>query len=196
MHIARVTPSVDDGLTPASDRRPDRWVGRASAQDSDRRMTQPPSDSCSEGQATLAPAVEELLIDVVADGFTVYCCGDRATPSALVATYEWDHWIDLITIRDFERVTAARMPKRGRVDLFAPQAVVWAYEGTAEQALLMLLNLVHPACPDAPTAEFPAPPRLQVPRAEQRPMTIRLPPHCRAGVRATRLARHLHVDLQ
>ena len=40
-----------------------------------------------------------MLVDVVADGFVVYCCGPRAAPNALVASYEWDHCIDLLTIR-------------------------------------------------------------------------------------------------
>jgi hypothetical protein len=139
-------------------------------------------------QVSLPPVVEGLLLDVVADGFVLYCCGDRAAPNALVASYEWDHCVDLVTIRDFERVTAARMPRKGKVDIFAPEVVVWAYEGPPQQALRALLNLVHPAHPDAPTIEYPAPPGLHIPRAQQRPMTIRLPSPDRAAVRAVRLA--------
>lgn len=56
----------------------------------------------------LPPAVEQLLLDVVADGFTVYCCGP-----------------------------------------FAPEFVVWAYEGPAECAVRALLHLVHPEHRDA-----------------------------------------------
>lgn len=41
------------------------------------------------GQEGLAPEVEGLLGEVVADGFVVYCCGPRAAPNALVASYEW-----------------------------------------------------------------------------------------------------------
>jgi hypothetical protein len=48
--------------------------------------------------------------------------------------------------------------------------------------------LVHPAHPDAPIADYPAPASLHVPRAQQRPMTIRLPSPGHAGVRAARLA--------
>jgi hypothetical protein len=135
----------------------------------------------------LAPEVEGLLIDVVTDGFVVYCCGPRAAPNALVASYEWEHCLDVLTIRDFNRVTAARVPARGRVDVFAPEVVVWAYEGPPQQALRALLDLVHPTHPDAPTVEFPAPPRLHIPRAQQRPMTIRFPSSGRPGARATRL---------
>lgn len=142
----------------------------------------------SSGQATLPPVVEELLIDVVADGFVVYCCGDRAAPSALVASYQWDHCIDVLTMRNFDKIIAARVPKGIEVDLFAPEVVVWAYEGPPQRVLRALLNLVHPAHPDAPIREYPAPPMLCIPRAEQRPMTIRLPPPNRAGARATRLA--------
>jgi hypothetical protein len=138
--------------------------------------------------------VEELLVDVAADGFTLYCCGPKAAPWALVACYEWDHCVDLLTIRDFDRVISARVPAQGRrVDLFAPEAVVWAYEGLPRQALRALLNLVHPAHPDAPTVGYPAPAGLRVPRAQQRPMTIQLPSPGRARVRAARLATALRI---
>ncbi|MGH3546545.1 MAG: hypothetical protein ACRDQU_00145 [Pseudonocardiaceae bacterium] len=136
----------------------------------------------------LPPAVEQLLLDVVADGFTVYCCGPRTAPTALAAAYEWEQCIDLITIRSWDRVGAARVPKLGRVDVFAPEFVVWAYDGPAECAVRALLHLVHPEHPDAPTSIYPAPRSLGVPRDEQRPMTIRLPSTIRAGVRAARLA--------
>lgn len=127
-------------------------------------------------------------MDVVADGFAVYCCGPRAAPNALVATYQWDRCMDVLTIGNFDRVTAARVPVRDRVDIFAPEVVVWAYEGPPQQAVRALLDLVHPAHPDAPTAEYPAPPSLHIPRAQQRPMTIRLPSPDRVEARATRLA--------
>lgn len=141
-----------------------------------------------EPRASLPPAVERLLRDLVADGFVVYCCGDRSAPSALVASYEWPHCIDIVTIRNFDRITTARVPRQAGMDLFAPELVVWAYEGPAEWALRALLNLVHPQHPDAPHAAYPAPRSLHVPQAEQRPMTIRPASPGRAGVRATRLA--------
>ncbi len=151
-------------------------------------MRPPPSPgSRCGGQTSLPPVVEGLLLDVVADGFVLYCCGPKAAPNALVASYQWDHYTDLVTIRDFDRVTAARVPTRGTVAIFAPDVVVWTYESTPQQALQALLNLVHPAHPDAPTTEYPAPPSLHIPRAEQRPMTIRLPSPDRAEARATRL---------
>ncbi|MGH3935591.1 MAG: hypothetical protein ACRDS1_11560 [Pseudonocardiaceae bacterium] len=142
------------------------------------------------GQEVGLPAVvEELLVDVVADGFTVYCCGPKAAPTALVACYRWEHCLDLLTICDFDRITTARVPTQGRaVDIFAPEVVVWAYEGPPQHALRALLGLVHPAHPDAPTTEHPAPVSLRVSRAQQRPMTIRPPSPGRARVRAARLA--------
>lgn len=136
----------------------------------------------------LSALVEELLVDVVADGFALYCCGPKAAPHALVACYEWDHFVDLLTIHDFNRVTTARVPAQTTVDIFAPQVVVWAYEGPPQLALQALLGLVHPAHPDAPTVEYPAPASLHVPRAQQRPMTIRLPSPDKASVRDARLA--------
>jgi hypothetical protein len=134
--------------------------------------------------------VEELLVDVVADGFVLYCCGAKTAPNALVACYDWGHYacVDLLTVQDFDRVITARVPTRRAVDIFAPEVVVWAYEGPPQQALPALLELVHPAHPVAPTVEYPAPAGLGVSRAEQRPMTIQPPSPGRAGVRAARLA--------
>jgi hypothetical protein len=136
----------------------------------------------------LPPVVEQLLLDVVADGFVLYCCGRRADPTALVACYDWGGYLDLVTIRDFDHITVARVPKDGRIDPFAPEAVVWFYEGPAECALRALLNLVHPEHPDAPATVSPAPPSLHISRGEQRPLTIRPPSPSRVGTRAARLA--------
>ncbi|MGH3976739.1 MAG: hypothetical protein ACRDS9_25995 [Pseudonocardiaceae bacterium] len=150
-------------------------------------VPQPPG-SGSSGQESLPPEVERLLLDVMADGFTLYCCGPKDEPTALVAVYEWEYCIDLIIIRDFTRITAARAPKRDKVDVFAPEVVVWAYEGPPQCTLRALLNLVHPQHPDAPHEEYRAPRSLHIPRAEQRPMTIKLPSSDQADVRAKRLA--------
>ena len=65
---------------------------------------------------------------------------------------------------------------------------MWAHEGPPQRALRALLDLTHPQHPDAPARVHPAPPSLCVPRVEQRPMTIRLPPLGRAGRRVARLA--------
>jgi hypothetical protein len=138
----------------------------------------------------LPTMVEELLVDVVADGFVLYCCGAKTAPNALVACYDWGHYacVDLLTVQDFDRVITARVPTRRAVDIFAPEVVVWAYEGPPQQALPALLELVHPAHPVAPTVEYPAPAGLHIPRVRQRPMTIQLPLPGRTGVRAARLA--------
>lgn len=147
------------------------------------------SVSCSDSEVCLPWEVERLLLDVVADGFVVYCCGPSAAPFALVASYQWDSYVDLVTIRRVDRVITARVPAppHGRVDVFTPEAVVWAYEGPPQRALRALLDLVHPQHPHAPASAYPAPPSLHIPRAEQHPMTIRLPPPGRAGIRADRL---------
>jgi hypothetical protein len=141
-------------------------------------------------EVSLPSEVERLLLDVVADGFIVYCCGPRTAPFALVASYQWQDYVDLVTIRQFDRITTARIPApRGvRIDVFAPEVVVWAHEGPPQCALRALLNLLPPQHPQAPTHAHPAPPSLRIPRAEQRPMTIRLPSPGRARTRAARLA--------
>lgn len=151
-------------------------------------MDPPPPGTRPRGQPVLPPLVERLLRDVVADGFVLYCCGGLAEPTALVASYEWEHYLDLVTIRNFDRITAARIPKCVPVDVFAPEAVVWAYEGLPQWTLRALLNLVHPRHHAAPTTIWPAPRSLHIPRHERRPLTIRPPAPDRAGVRAVRLA--------
>ncbi len=151
-------------------------------------MTFPPDRSHPGGQGGISPRVEQLLLGLVDDGFTLYCCRGRRDPIALVGSYEWEHYVDIVTIRGRDDVTAARAPRRGELDVFAPEVVVWAYQGHAEWALRALLELVHPDHPDAPTTTYPAPPSLHIPRHEQRPLTIRPPSPSRAGARATRLA--------
>jgi hypothetical protein len=126
--------------------------------------------------------------------FTLYCCGPKTAPNALVACYEWDHYTDLLTIRDFDQVITARVPKRGPVDIFAPEMAVWSYEGPPQHALRALLKLVHPTHPDAPTTDYPAPASLRIPRAQQRPMTIQPPSPGRATARASRLATALRTQ--
>jgi hypothetical protein len=118
---------------------------------------------------------------------TVYCCGPKTAPTALAASYEWDNYVDHVTIRSWHRASAARIPKRGGLTVFEPEVVVWSYEGGAEPTLRALLNLVSPQHPDAPAVAYPAPRSLQLYRHEQRPMTIRLPPAHQARARATRL---------
>jgi hypothetical protein len=138
----------------------------------------------------LPSAVEQLLTEVVTDGFVVYCCGPRGAPRALVASYQWDDYVDVLSIRCFDRIITARVaaPQRTRIDVFDPKTVVWTYEGPPQPALQALLDLVAPDHPDAPTSRYPAPPGLHIPRSEQRPLTIRLPPPRCSQHRADRLA--------
>jgi hypothetical protein len=141
-------------------------------------------------EARLPSRVEQLLLDVVSDGFVLYCCGPRTAPRALVASYQWENYVDLITIRRFDRIITARVPapQHAQIDVFAPEDVVWAYEGPPQLALRALLDLLPPHHPHAPTSAYPAPPSLLIPRAEQRPMTIQVPPPRRTGNRSARLA--------
>ncbi|MGH3905936.1 MAG: hypothetical protein ACRDTE_17410 [Pseudonocardiaceae bacterium] len=141
----------------------------------------------SDSGELMTPQLEQLHRDLVDDGFVRYCCGPRDDPAVLLAYYEWPGYLDLVTIRSYERITAARVPKP--VDVFAPQVAVWAYQGPPEPTLRALLHLVHPAHPTAPTQTFPAPPALHVPRALQRPLTIRLPNPSQRTTRAHRLAK-------
>jgi hypothetical protein len=153
------------------------------------------SDQRADDEECLPPEVQQLLLEAVDDGFIRYCCGPKTAPFALVASYQWEDYIDLATIQSFDRITTARVPapRRSRVDVFAPEAVVWAYEGPPQCALRALLDLVHPRHLNAPARAYPAPPALHIPRERQRPTTIQLPSPSRAGARAARLAATMAV---
>lgn len=157
----------------------------------------PPSEQPAGDEECLPPEVQQLLLEAVDEGFAMYCCGPKAAPFALVASYQWENYVDLVTIQRFDRITTARVVARhhSQLDVFAPEAVVWAYEGPPECALRALLDLVHPHHFNAPTGAYPAPPALHIPRARQRPMTIQLPLSGRAGARAARLAAAMETDL-
>jgi hypothetical protein len=73
------------------------------------------------GEACLSSEVERLLGDVAADGFALYCCGPRAAPCALVASYQWEDYLDLLTIRRFDRITTARIPAPQRARMCSPR---------------------------------------------------------------------------
>lgn len=175
----------------ARHRRGAGWDRRYASRSNGGRSVKPPALSAlgSSDEACLPSAVARLLVDVVTDGFVLHCCGPKAAPFALVASYQWEDFVDLITIRRVDQITTARVPapRHGRIDLFAPTVVVWTYEGPPQCALRALLRLAHPRHPDAPASAYPAPPALRIPLAEQRPMTIRFPPPGRAGIRAARL---------
>lgn len=154
-------------------------------------MSLPPSSEQPAGdEECLPPEVQQLLLEAVDEGFAMYCCGPKTAPYALVASYQWEDYLDLVTIQRFDRIITARvvLQQRSQLDVFSPEVVVWAYEGPPQCALRALLDLVHPHHIDAPTCAYPAPPGLRIPRARQRPMTIQLPPPDRVGARATRLA--------
>ncbi|MGH3803604.1 MAG: hypothetical protein ACRDTD_26445 [Pseudonocardiaceae bacterium] len=57
-------------------------------------------------------------------------------------------------------ITAARLPKPklDRLDVFAPEVVVWAYEGPAECALRALLTSGAPAAPGRSHGGLPGAP--------------------------------------
>ncbi|NKQ58821.1 hypothetical protein HFP15_38865 [Amycolatopsis sp. K13G38] len=131
---------------------------------------------------------EELLWEFARDGFSLYFCGGRSQPTIIVGAYEWDDYIDIVNIRGENRVTAARVPRRGEADIFSPETIVWFYQGNVDLTLKAMLRLVHPEHPDAPTTEHPPPSDLHVPRAEQRPMTIRRADATRIAARAAKLA--------
>jgi len=62
--------------------------------DAPNRPGSPSTSQDSDHMSELPPEVEQLLLDVVADGFTVYCCGPRSAPIALAASYDWGEYVD------------------------------------------------------------------------------------------------------
>ncbi|MGH3628725.1 MAG: hypothetical protein ACRDRL_14990 [Sciscionella sp.] len=158
-------------------------------------MTEPPTTI--DAAVRWTPELEQLHHKLVTDGFVRYCCGPRDNPHLLLAYYDWPDYLDLTTIRTYDHITAARIPKlHGRqVDVFAPHQAVWTCQGPAEPTLRALLHLPHPAHPGAPTQPFPAPVELHVPRRDQRPLTIKLPTPEQRRVRAERLAATLLATL-
>ncbi len=156
-------------------------------------MTATHEDRCvvDSTDVRLTPELAQLHREIVEDGFVRYCCGPRDNPRVLLAYYEWPVFVDLVTIRSYERITAARIPKQdgGPVDVFDPELAVWAYEGPAEPTLRALLRLPHPAHPGSPTQTFPAPPALRVEQRAQRPLSIKLPAPEQRNARAVRLAK-------
>jgi hypothetical protein len=105
-------------------------------------------------------------------GFIAYCCGDRHAPHVLVAAYDWgDSYVDVVTMRGADRVTAARLPNG--LDIFVPHQAVWHYMGALEPAVAAMLRLPPPGHPDAPVTAYQAPLTLFVSSREQRTMTIK-----------------------
>jgi hypothetical protein len=81
-----------------------------------------------------------LFQALVNDGFTAYRCGPQDDPTALIAFYEWDDHIDVITVPQV---------------LEPPPTAVWTWVGDPEPAIWALLRLKHPDHPDAPAEQVP-----------------------------------------
>ena len=140
-------------------------------------------------------AVDDMLHQLVDDGFAFHVCGERADPVVLVASYHWKSHVDLLTITAPDRVTAARVLRQPDFNVFSPGSVVWAYGNEAEPTLRAFLNLKHPDHPGHPTASTEPPRLMIVPAHLQRPMTFKPPESWRADNRARRLKAALANEL-
>lgn len=140
-------------------------------------------------------AVDDMLQLLVDDGFAFHLCGERLDPVALVASYRWRSHVDLLTITESDRVTAARALREPDFDVFNPGKVVWAFGNEPEPTLRAFLNLKHPDHPDHPTATTEPPQLMTVPARLQRPMTFRSPESWKVGNRARRLETALASEL-
>jgi hypothetical protein len=74
----------------------------------------------------------------------------------VAASYRWDDYVDLVTIRRFDRIITAPVPapQHAHINVFDPKAVVWAYEEPPQPTLQALLNLVPPHHLDAPASVY------------------------------------------
>ncbi|MEV6444766.1 hypothetical protein [Amycolatopsis sp. NPDC051716] len=140
-------------------------------------------------------AVDELLRQLVDDGFAFHLCGERLDPVALVASYRWSSHVDLLTITESDRVTAARAVREPVFDVFNPGKVVWAFGNEAEPTLRAFLDLKHPDHPDHPSATTEPPRLMIVPARLRRPMTFRSPESWKVDNRARRLESALASEL-
>ncbi|GAA1029153.1 MULTISPECIES: hypothetical protein [Amycolatopsis] len=140
-------------------------------------------------------AVDEMLHKLVDDGFAFHLCGERLDPVALVASYHWRSHVDLLTITESDRVTAARALREPDFDVFNPGRVVWAFGNEADPTLRAFLDLKHPDHPDHPTATTEPPQLMTIPARLQRPMTFKSPESWKAGNRERRLATALASEL-
>lgn len=138
--------------------------------------------------------VDELLVAVARDGFTLRYCNGVREPTVIVGTYDWGPWVDIVVIRGIDDVVSARIPFGDGTDIFAPETIVWAYVGDARRALRALLQLPHPEHPRAPVAPVPAPRALHVPAVRQAPITVLAPTAVTASARRTRLGDALLAD--
>jgi hypothetical protein len=140
------------------------WARRYANMSDGGRSVRPPllTGPRSGGEACLSSEVKLLLLDLVADGFVRYCCRPKTAPCAPLAFYQWENYVDLVTIRSFDRVTTAWIPARqhSRIDVFTPEVVVWAQEGPPQCPLRELLDLLHPQHPDAPELAGPPADRI------------------------------------
>lgn len=132
--------------------------------------------------------VKSLFQALVNDGFTVYVCGPKDDPTAVIAFYEWDDHVDVVTVPQKGPAAAVRLAGAADV-LNPPQTAVWAWVGEPELTIWALLRLAHPEHPDAPAEVVATPAALRVPPELRQPTNIRRPPAGKAGVRADRLSR-------
>lgn len=138
--------------------------------------------------------VDELLIAIMRDGFTLRYCNGPHQPTLIVGTYDWGTVVDLVVLRGLDDVISARVPTAEVTDIFNPEVIVWLYASDAQRALQALLDLPHPDHPKAPTAPAPAPSRLQVPAARECPVTVRPSSESAARARDVRLGAALLAD--
>jgi hypothetical protein len=150
-------------------------------------MSQPGEES----QSVDLSEIDELLRAVVADGFTVYLCGGKDSPEAIVATYAWEDHVDYVVIKDAHDVTAARSRQGRDWDVFAAETVVWSYHGHARWALRAVLDLLPPDHPEAPDEEYAAPDCMRVDEAHLRHVSVRPPMPGLVDRRAMRLRTRL-----
>lgn len=139
---------------------------------------------------------QTLFEALVLDGFKRFCFGPEREPYALVASYEWDDYLDVITVRADGLTAAARLCKPAD-PLDPPRTAVWTWVGfdedadgpntQAESGIWAMLDLSHPNDPDAPHSRVETPAALRIPPEHQKQMKMRQPVPGSVHARAARL---------
>lgn len=134
--------------------------------------------------------VTALLQQLTEDGFTFHSIGDVNGPDAVVGSYYWDDYVDLVTITGHDQVLAARAVRTEEFNVFNPELVVWTFQNEEDPGLTLwaLLHLRHPDLTTALPAPFPAPDGMRLGEHVRGPVVVKLPSLARLDRRATRLA--------
>lgn len=114
-------------------------------------------------------AFHDSVHDLIRRRWTIYVCGHRAEPAAIVAIERRTCWADVVVLRGHDHAAAYRTLLRPGDDPLSPARIVWHYISDAELTLWAVLNIQ----PDAVAAlPYSVPDPCLIPEIQYRPLTI------------------------